>query len=316
MILIVTHSKDLSADLVIRHLHADRQDYVRLDTDVLGTPACFFGFGSESELTVASRRMCASDVTAAWVRRVALPESLSLIAPEHADFVRRELATVMDGFLEAIPPNLQINPSYADRISGNRLLQAQKAKQAGFRVPEALVTQDAAEAREFLSRHPHAVTKAISFGRTSSSIEGESFAHTSEVPADPDLAGLEYCPSLFQENIPKRFDWRITSVGDRVFSARMEFETGDATDWRLEPRALTAFKAAAAPSDVTNRLKALATEGGIVYGAHDLIETATGEFVFIETNPAGQWGWLEITTGLPIGRAIADGLMRRVCLSG
>lgn len=315
MILIVTHSEDLSADLVIRHLHADHQDYVRLDTDLLGTPACFFGFKTESELTISSRHVRASDVTAAWVRRVALPKSLSLIAPEHVDFARRELATAMDAFLEAIPPNLQINPSYADRISGNRLLQARRARQAGFAVPDTLVTQDAAEAREFLSRHTRAVTKAICFGRTSSSIEGESFAHTSEVPADPDLAGLEYCPSLFQENIPKRFDWRITSVGDRVFSARMEFETGDATDWRLESRALTAFKAAPAPNDVTSRLKALTAGSGIVYGAHDLIETVTGEFVFIETNPAGQWGWLEITTDLPIGRAIADELMRRACPS-
>jgi hypothetical protein len=316
LILIVTHSKDLSADLVIRHLHADRQDYVRLDTDLLGTPVCFFGFSSESELTIASRRVRTSDVSAVWVRRFALPKSLSLIAPEHVDFARRELAMVTDGFLEAIPPDLQINHSCVDRISANRLLQARRARQAGFAVPETLVTQDAAIAREFLSRHPRAVTKAISYGRTSSSVEGESFAHTSEVPADPDLTGLEYCPSLFQENIAKRFDWRITLVGDRVFSARMKFETGDAADWRLESRALTAFETAAVPKDVTDRLHALSAQSGLVYGAHDLIETATGEFVFIETNPAGQWGWLEMTIGLPIGRAIADELMRRVCPSG
>jgi len=301
--------------LVIRHLQAEHQDYVRLDTDALGTSECSFGFASEAELNIAGRKIRASDVSAVWVRRFALPKSFSLIAPEHLDFVRRELATIMDSFLEAIPSNLQINPSYADRISGNRLLQARKAREAGFRVPETLVTQDAAVAREFLSSHPRAVTKAISFGRTSYSSESESFAHTSEVPANPELKGLDYCPSLFQENIAKHFDWRITSVGRQVFAARMKFKTGDAVDWRCEPRASSAFEAAAAPKDVTDRLAALSILSGIVYGAHDLIETATGEFIFIETNPAGQWGWLEVTIGLPVGRAIADELMRRACPS-
>jgi glutathione synthase/RimK-type ligase-like ATP-grasp enzyme len=316
LILIVTHSSDVSADLVIRHLNAERREYVRLNTDALGTPECFFGFGLESELTIVNRRMRASDFSAAWIRRFALPKSISMISEEHVDFVRRELTMVMDGFLENIPPDLQINPTHSDRISANRLLQGRKAKQVGFVIPETLVTQDAAIALEFLSQHPHAVTKAISFGRTSSSGDGDFFAHTSEVPLHPDLTGLQYCPSLFQENIAKRFDWRITSVGDRVFSAKMKFETGDAVDWRQQSRASTAFEAAVAPSDVTDKLMALCAQSGIVYGAHDLIETAAGEFVFIETNPAGQWGWLEITTGLPIGRAIADELIRRTCLFG
>lgn len=38
--------------------------------------------------------------------------------------------------------------------------------------------------------------------------------------------------------------------------------------------------------------------GDLVFAAHDLTETPSGDFYFLETNPAGQWGWLELTTGL------------------
>src|SRR3546814_8793462 len=49
---------------------------------------------------------------------------------------------------------------------------------------------------------------------------------------------------------------------------------------------------------------------GIVFGAHDLIEKHEGDFFFLETNPAGQWGWLEIHHGLQIGAAVASELVK------
>ena len=42
------------------------------------------------------------------------------------------------------------------------------------------------------------------------------------------------------------------------------------------------------------------------YGAIDLIETPDGEFVFLEVNPSGQWGWIADLGGLPIPEAVAD----------
>lgn len=40
--------------------------------------------------------------------------------------------------------------------------------------------------------------------------------------------------------------------------------------------------------------------------AIDLIETPQGEFVFLEVNPSGQWGWIADLAGLPIPEAVAD----------
>ena len=44
----------------------------------------------------------------------------------------------------------------------------------------------------------------------------------------------------------------------------------------------------------------------INFGAIDMILTPEGEYVFLEVNPNGQWGWIEKLTGMPISQAIAD----------
>ena len=48
---------------------------------------------------------------------------------------------------------------------------------------------------------------------------------------------------------------------------------------------------------------------GLVFGAVDLIRTPDGEHVFLEVNPAGEWGMLERDLGLPIADALAEALL-------
>ncbi len=44
----------------------------------------------------------------------------------------------------------------------------------------------------------------------------------------------------------------------------------------------------------------------INFGAIDMILTPEGEYVFLEVNPNGQWGWIEKLTGMPISQVIDD----------
>jgi len=45
---------------------------------------------------------------------------------------------------------------------------------------------------------------------------------------------------------------------------------------------------------------------GLQYGAIDLIETPKREFVFLEVNPSGQWGWIADFARLPIPEAVVE----------
>ncbi|MBO0794500.1 MAG: hypothetical protein J2P36_26600, partial [Ktedonobacteraceae bacterium] len=48
---------------------------------------------------------------------------------------------------------------------------------------------------------------------------------------------------------------------------------------------------------------------GLHYGAIDIIREKSGEYYFLEINPAGQYHWIEYYTGLPITKAIVDALI-------
>ena len=63
------------------------------------------------------------------------------------------------------------------------------------------------------------------------------------------------------------------------------------------------------PIEVASGLHVLMSELGLVFGAVDLICTPSGEYVFLELNPCGEFFWLEHAPGLPISDAIADLLL-------
>ena len=59
-------------------------------------------------------------------------------------------------------------------------------------------------------------------------------------------------------------------------------------------------------TDTAAALVALHRRLGLVYGAVDLICRPSGDWVFLELNQAGEWGWLADVAGVPIAGALAD----------
>jgi glutathione synthase/RimK-type ligase-like ATP-grasp enzyme len=308
MILIATHERDVGADFVIRHLVDRRATFIRVDTNTLGTPERHFGFENEAAYLKYDDTLISADrISAVWARRFASPSILERVHPDYRAFIARELMDVMEGFLDTVRAPFMNNYD-ADRKAGNRLVQSTIARAVGFSIPESIVTQDALKAKTFMRRHSKTITKAISFGIVSA--ERDQIAHTSRINNLSSLAGLAGCPSLIQPEIKKKCEWRVTTVGHRLFSARTKGGARvDQLDWRRSDDVSGIFEKADLPRDVSEKLLLLCDHSKITFGAHDLIESPEDEFYFLETNPAGQWGWLEVALGLPIGEAIAAWLI-------
>ncbi len=58
------------------------------------------------------------------------------------------------------------------------------------------------------------------------------------------------------------------------------------------------------PDNMAAKLRALVSSRGLSFGACDLLRTGN-DYTFLEMNPNGQWGWLEIEAGLQISKALA-----------
>jgi glutathione synthase/RimK-type ligase-like ATP-grasp enzyme len=117
---------------------------------------------------------------------------------------------------------------------------------------------------------------------------------------------------LFQEQIPKAFEARVTIVGTQVFAVRIDAGSPAARrDWRSDYSALT-YSRIELPPALAAGLVELHQRLGLVYGAADLICDEVGNWVF-ETNRAGEWGWLAAETGVPVAGALADLLAGGTC---
>jgi biotin carboxylase len=60
------------------------------------------------------------------------------------------------------------------------------------------------------------------------------------------------------------------------------------------------------PEQVTTGIRRLMDSFSLVYGALDFVITPDGEWVFLEINPTGQYGFIEHATGAPLTAQLAD----------
>lgn len=120
-----------------------------------------------------------------------------------------------------------------------------------------------------------------------------------------DLNKYTLTPCIFQECIDKECDIRVTVVNKKVFSAYVDSQSEEETkvDWRRKKRR---FKPYDLPIDIQEKCIAITHALGLSFGAIDIIKSTTGEYVFLEINPNGQWAWVEIDTGLEISNEIIN----------
>lgn len=66
------------------------------------------------------------------------------------------------------------------------------------------------------------------------------------------------------------------------------------------------------PPRVAEAVRAYVRDAELAYGAFDFAEDADGTWWFLECNQSGQFGFVEVETGQPIARSIAEWLARPV----
>jgi glutathione synthase/RimK-type ligase-like ATP-grasp enzyme len=206
------------------------------------------------------------------------------------------------------------------------------AKRVGFKIPDTLITQEPRELIDFYERHNgNIIAKKYYRGIFPAyNLPGHvtnwgSFSFTKPVrPLDfKYLHQLCEMPVVFQEQIPKQLELRITVVGTQVFAAAIRSQETHRTkqDWRLYDTSNTEYFIYDLPDSIADACVNIAAEMDLTYGAIDMIETPSGDLYFLEINPAGQSLWIEERTGLPITDCICRMLInakhtsnkRRLC---
>jgi glutathione synthase/RimK-type ligase-like ATP-grasp enzyme len=312
-VLLVTHRQEpFCTDRVAGALFDRGARAIRMNTDDFPTVLdvrAELGNPSGARLWFGGKEI---EVNAVWFWRLWTPRLDDKLAPEHRQVSIRESMTALRGFLDLLSDVPWIDPIDVNRCAENKTRQLALAQAVGLTIPPTLITADPAAARRFFDEHAGNVITKLQTSLGYSMHGGGGFPTRRLTRTDLDmLEGLRQCPMMFQRFIPKAKELRIAWVDGVALVGALD-GAACGVDWRYEANEAK-WEPYELPEVVHGRLAALMKGLGLRQGAIDVIVTPSGDHVFLEVNPHGEWGMLERDLGLPIGEAIAEALL---CLAG
>jgi hypothetical protein len=222
-----------------------------------------------------------------------------------------EWICALQSLQDYIAPQRWVNPVFSESQFSRKGIQHVLAKDVGFRLPDTTITNDAESIAALFEKHRRVIYKPVRGGLIS---DGRAIS-TTEVDLSSIMAHrgeLKIAPGIFQELIEKEYELRVTVVGECVFAVRINSQQCAQTqvDSRRERLGVDAHEVVTLDDAVVQKLLLFHKRSGLVYGAYDLAVTASGEHVFLEVNPAGQWLWLEEMLDIPITKQVAAELVK------
>ncbi|HEY6099466.1 MAG TPA: alpha-L-glutamate ligase [Anaeromyxobacter sp.] len=304
MIVAVSHAGDDHAAPVLEALRRLGEEAVVLDTGELpgrATISVELGVRRPSAGIRGSHGFVrASDVTAVWWRRPRPLRPSPWLRRDDAEFAVRQANEALCGLAASLDVRW-VNDPWRDSAASHKPRQLAVAKQVGLPVPRTLVTNDPGRARAFLDaagrrRVVHKALHATPEDWRTTRMVGRKDRRR--------LASIRLAPVILQDYVPG-VDVRVTAVGGELFAASIDArETGSPHDFRpvFDEARVERY---GLPAGLAGRLRKLVRALGLSYAAIDLRRRDDGEHVFLESNAAGQWLFVEKRTGLPITDALA-----------
>jgi hypothetical protein len=220
---------------------------------------------------------------------------------EH-EFELCEWRTAIWAFRGALQANWVNDPFRSGVL---RLSALNYARSLGLRTPRTLITNHWREAVRFHDQVGSCVVKRV--GHAFPSLEnGDIFGLLTRRLTEGDLSDPERfsaCPVLIQEEIPKRYEYRVYVVGNDLLAFRLH--VGQALDWR-EMGAFEVRKEYAEMEEATKKkIRDLVWGFGLAYAAVDFVEDPAGTLYFLEINPNGTFEFCD--------RLVNPSISERIC---
>lgn len=289
-ILILSSMYDFSTDLVVQRLENNGDAFIRLNKEQLSDYEIFLD-PINTFLRVKGEYVDieTSNVKSVWFRQ---PIFLRNTPGRSIDINEQLSLSQWNAFLRGLmvfDKAYWMNWPQATYAAESKPYQLMIAKKIGFSVPQTIISNSLG-----FERLPS--TKFIIKSMDTVLLKENDdcyFTYTSKAnPEDFTLDKTKQAPITFQEYIEDKLDIRVTIVGSKVYAVAIK-SNGNAIsdDWRTLKKGDLEY----VDIELPVRIKKLCIEYvkllGLNYGAIDFIKIKD-EYIFIEINPTGEWGWL------------------------
>lgn len=324
MILLITNKEDAHPTPVIDALKDFGVELFRFNTEALLSDYDFW-WKADTEGTdfflrdiVTGLQIYGHDVTAVWERRPLKPESLRLQATPEIDRHNLEEARgFMNYLLYFIAGKYSIGNHDRENLADSKFEQLKVAQSLGLNTPATILSNSKSaighsSIGESLIIKPIYQDCAVFDGDMEYVFYGKRVSRQ-ELLGLPEEA-FSQTVTFLQDYIEKKFELRITVVGNDVFAAKIDSQSlpddKGKTDWRQGYDYGLHYEVFNLPEEIKDACINYLRHFKLNFGAFDFIVTPDDRYVFLECNPNGQWMWIELELPeLKIARSIATHLL-------
>ncbi|MEU7898591.1 hypothetical protein AB0B45_37740 [Nonomuraea sp. NPDC049152] len=276
--------------------------------------ASFTGGTRRLLLDTGTETIDLSRVTAVWRSRPSGPQAAGAVTdPSQRAHVKLQAEIMLDGVWSLLDARWLPGRRADELRAHNKIFHLARAIELGLSVPDTTYTNDPARlTEEYESADGRLVAKQIAAERFQ--IDGVQHRAYTTVVTRRHLTSrhrVQHEPIILQPYVPKAVELRVIVVGEQVLAAEIDASASKTArdDWRHYDNDRVRYARHELPADVARRCARLVSDVGLTYAALDFIVTPGGEYVFLELNSNGAWGFVELWAGLPVSDAIADWLM-------
>lgn len=321
IVLVVTGSKEISVKRPLEFLIGSGANFFRIDIDKILDDGSFdFSIDYQDRKWTMRRgdqKVSSEEIISVWYRRPPRPAAPILSEKKSKYFIREETKKALWSlWTTGNEKFLWMNhPITSKMLEFNKPFQLLAASNVGLKIPKTFISSNPQRCLDFIkSCGGEGIIKVFGSPGLKDKKGRGLVVFTNRV----NLSHIEKygneitcCPVMLENYVPKKLELRITVVGEKIFPCAIYSQDSERTkdDWRKYDFKNVKHERFELPKSVERKLLALMRVFKLNFGAIDMILTPKGEFVFLEINPNGQWGWIERLTEMPISETIANVLI-------
>lgn len=250
-----------------------------------------------------------------WVRKSGTTEQFYSLGEMNNNRLNSQLSDEKNAIINHIISNYS-----PEKILGKtkfndneKLTNLIKAKEFGIDIPKTIVTSEKKELQKFYSENNcKVISKAISNSIFLNDKNKNYATYTDEITLEIiDSLQDSFFPSLFQQNINKRYEIRTFFLDGIFFSTAIFYQNHNDSknDFRKNSTSLR-YMPIKISENLSEKLRMLMQNLNINIGAIDLLVDKSGTTYFLEVNPFGQFKNFSEACNFNIEREIAKKILQ------
>jgi glutathione synthase/RimK-type ligase-like ATP-grasp enzyme len=324
-ILIISNEHDIHLTFVIERLQKWGFSVFRLNTENLFSKYKIHITYDENQIVGSIINLVSGDIIkienikTIWERRPMEPmNTYSPIHEKYIDTIKIEQISFYKQFRHSLVHCNWIGNPLTGLRANSKILQKCIAQKVGFAIPRSIISNNYNELKLFLKDGIDYIVKPLKADSIQIDEDNQIVFYARKVTFSQldsmSEIGFQNAPNYIQEYIEKKYEIRLTMVGDKAFAAKIDSNsmlTGQGKeDWREGYDYGVKFTEMYADSLLVNKCKAFLKELELNFGCFDFIVDENENIFFLECNSNGQWLWIEEDTGMDISGAIAEWLLK------